>query len=48
MNTLKYRTLKNKVFFAIVCFFAALTAVRQVVGVATVPTKARVKAILTK
>lgn len=27
MNTLKYRTLKNKVFFAIVCFFAALTAV---------------------
>ena len=27
MNTLKYRTLKNKVFFAIVSFFAALTAV---------------------
>lgn len=27
MNTLKYRTLKNKVFFAIVCFFAAPTAV---------------------
>ena len=27
MITLKYRTLKNKVFFASVCFFAALTAV---------------------